>query len=57
MIIMALKGKGKYYTRGNSGYIYVPYKIAIDSNFPFRNKESVIISVEDNKIIITKEVS
>jgi hypothetical protein len=54
---MALKGKGKYYTRGNSGYIYIPYKIVIDSNFPLKNKESVIISVEDSKIIISKEVS
>jgi hypothetical protein len=51
---MTLKGKGKYYTRGNVGYVYVPYELTIDSAFPFQNKEVVEITVEDDRLIVEK---
>jgi HSP20 family molecular chaperone IbpA len=54
VIDMALKGRGKYYKRGNVGYVYVPYEIVIDSAFPFSNKEQVEITVENGKLIVEK---
>jgi hypothetical protein len=51
---MTLKGRGKYYARGKTGYIYIPFEIVIDSAFPFQNKEAVEITVEDGKLIVEK---
>ncbi len=52
--------KGKITTKksGNGGYksmwIYIPSKIYKNDSFPFKENEEVLIEIEDNSIIISK---
>ncbi len=50
---MTLKGKGKVHIVDNRAYIYVPVKVAADSQFPIKDKQIVEIRIENKKIIIS----
>ena len=49
-IVIKSSGKGKYKTT----WIYIPSKIAKDTSFPFSNDEEIIIEVQKDSILITK---
>lgn len=44
-------GKGKY----SAVWIYIPKVIADDEEFPFKNKERVLIEIENGKLVIGKK--
>jgi hypothetical protein len=56
------KGKGRFINRPtrtggrlyDKFFIYVPTEVARDGTFPFKEREEVIIRIEDNKLIIEK---
>lgn len=48
------RGTFKYSPKGNTGIIYVPSKVAVDSAFPLE-EGSVIIEITDGAITIKPE--
>ena len=52
-IVNKRSGNGKYKTT----WIYIPSKLANDSSFPFKVDEDVIIEVQKDSILITKDNS
>jgi len=57
-IKVAKTGKGKVVNRGTQRYprifVYIPSKVATDSAFPFEIGEDVQVSIEEDKLIISK---
>ena len=49
-IVIKPSGKGKYKTT----WIYIPSKIANDTSFPFRRDEEILIEVQKDSILISK---
>ncbi|NVM46437.1 MAG: acyl--CoA ligase [Candidatus Lokiarchaeota archaeon] len=49
-IVIKPSGKGKYRTT----WIYIPSKMANDTSFPFKGDEEVLIEVQNDSIVITK---
>jgi hypothetical protein len=39
---------------GKCYYIYVPINLALDSAFPFKAHEKVIITIQENKLLVEK---
>ncbi|MHA1507229.1 MAG: class I adenylate-forming enzyme family protein [Promethearchaeota archaeon] len=50
-IVIKPSGKGKYKTT----WIYIPSKIANDTSFPFNDNEEILIEVQKDSILITKD--
>jgi hypothetical protein len=50
-----LAGKGKYWRSENKLYIYVPVKVAADSQFPFRDEKGyVTVTIDGERLVIAK---
>jgi len=51
-------GKGKFNNRGSEQYpkffVYIPKEVAMDTAFPFKNGEDVTVTIENEKLIITR---
>jgi len=45
-----LEGVGRVYTSGRSTIIRVPYEVAKDSVFPFRQGEEVTVQIVDGEL-------
>jgi hypothetical protein len=43
--------------KGNAGYLYIPYRVVLDSAYPFERDEvvEVKIKIEDKKLVVSKE--
>ncbi len=41
--------------KGKTGILYIPADIVKDSSFPFKSKETVLIRIEGDRLIIGKE--
>ena len=41
--------------KGKTGILYIPADIVKDSSFPFKPKETVLIRIEGDRLIIGKE--
>lgn len=56
LIRMVLKGKGSIYqhVKGKM-YVYIPASVRDDSQFPFKPGEKVLVSINNNKLIIEKD--
>jgi hypothetical protein len=51
----ARTGKGKYWKSDNKVYIYVPVKVAADSQFPFKDEKGyVTVTIDGEQLVITK---
>ena len=51
---MALQDNTSLKTFGNSKYIRIPYAVAIDNKFPFKEEEKLQLKIEGKKIVIEK---
>ncbi len=49
---MSLQGLGKIYKYGKKCLIYVPTHVAMDSAFPFKEGEVVMVEIKGKKIEI-----
>ena len=50
-----LTGKGKYWKSDNKLYIYVPVKVAADSQFPFKDEKGyVTVTIDGEQLVIKK---
>jgi hypothetical protein len=58
---MAREGKGKVVNRGGTKYpkifIYIPKSVAMDTSFPFKEGEDVIVRIEGDQLIIKRKTS
>jgi len=56
-----LKANTKIVVRGQDGgytrYIIIPHLLAKDSQFPFTDDDPLIISINENSIVIEKDVT
>jgi len=56
---VAREGKGKVVNRGGGKYpkifIYVPKSVAMDTSFPFKEGEDVIVRIEGDRLIIKRK--
>ena len=48
------RGTFKYSAKGNTGLLYIPSKVAVDSAFPLK-EGTVIIEITDGKLEIRPE--
>ena len=53
---MALQGKGTIYrhVKGKM-YVYIPASVRDDSQFPFKEGEKVMVSIDGDRLLIEKE--
>jgi len=51
---MVLKNGGKVYIKNKRTSIYVPSSVSQDSQFPFTDKERVLIEIKGKALVIRK---
>lgn len=59
MCLVAREGKGKVVNRGDGKYpkifIYIPKSVAMDTSFPFKEGEDVIVRIEGDQLVVKRK--